>query len=251
MSSISVSSQNLEEKDLENLLKLEISTSPESPFLLQRDSFGRLSLQDLRLSPMKPVCIDFLSTQNSHKRQTLKNKNQVLFKALGVKSGESQSLLDLTAGWGGDALMFAEMGFRVVSLEKNPIIFLLLEDGLQRFYSSSLNDPIIRDKRIQFQFVEAELFLRQSKKQSFDIVYFDPMFSEKSKGALSSGRIQLLQSLTGFSDPLPPQELFQEACRVCKNRFIVKRPGRSRPLFEPVDHRYPGKSIFYDMYKRT
>ena len=76
------------------------------------------------------VLVDFSKENNNFKD----NNN---FKKIFKKKGAS--ILDCTAGLGRDGFTLASNGFNVTMIEKNPIIVLLLKNGLQRFIQKTKN----------------------------------------------------------------------------------------------------------------
>ena len=59
-------------------------------------------------------------------------KGQAIAKAVGMNKGVRPHVLDATAGLGGDAFVLATLGCEVTMIERSPIAFSLLEDGLKR-----------------------------------------------------------------------------------------------------------------------
>ncbi|MCB0408165.1 MAG: class I SAM-dependent methyltransferase [Bdellovibrionales bacterium] len=248
MSVFSCQIKNLTNEDLGDLKDVGVSYSHHpSEILLLRDENNFLSLQCQSLSHIKPISIDFCSGRSIYKRNTLQSKNQNLAKAVQFQN-QGDTLLDLTAGFGDDALLFASMGFQVLALERNPLMYLLLKDALKRFQVFDSSDDIVVNQRLKFEFSDAKSFLSLQKEEGFDCIYYDPMFPETKKSALSSGRLQVLQFLT---QDLPDVEagLVNLALCVAHRRVVVKRPLKAPELHLPVTHSYRGQSIRFDMYK--
>lgn len=145
-----------------------------------------------------------------------------------MKISAGSKILDCTLGLGSDAIVesfIAGSSGRVVALEKNPLIFEVVSRGLKNFSDDS---PHILEamRRIETINVAAEDFLPTCAENSFDVVYFDPMFSrpvQKSSG------INPLRPLAE-KNPLTP-EIIREACRVAKFRVVLKDSANS-PEFE-------------------
>ena len=149
-----------------------------------------------------------------------------LVDALKISAGSK--VLDCTLGLGSDAIVasfVAGSSGKVVALEKNPLIAEIVRHGMKNFSEDS---PHILDamRRVEVINVAAENFLPTCAENSFDVVYFDPMFRrpvQKSSG------INPLRPLAE-KNPLTP-EIVREACRVAKFRVALKEHSGS-PEFE-------------------
>ena len=99
-----------------------------------------------------------------------------LVEALGPK--RYHSFLDCTAGLGSDSLVVAyakRSCKKMVALEGNPLLAYITNYGLRHFVHE--NDTVTAAlRRIQVCAVRFETFLQRAKDDSFDVVYFDPMF---------------------------------------------------------------------------
>lgn len=95
--------------------------------------------------------VDFLQGPLAHRRQHGGGKNQLIAKAIGIKSKQKIAVLDVTAGLGRDAFVLSTLGCDVVMCERSPIIYALLRDGLLRasneiwFQKLSLQLKILMD----------------------------------------------------------------------------------------------------------
>ena len=132
---------------------------------------------------------------------------------------EGMSILDCTLGMGADALVASYVigcSGNITSLEVNPFVYFVIRDGLQSY-------PFKRDqmadaaKRINAVNIDYLTFLKNADDRSFDVVYFDPMFTESV--AESTG-IQSLGSFASYQDLT--KEAIDEAKRVAKKRIILK-----------------------------
>ena len=145
-----------------------------------------------------------------------------LVDALKIFGGEK--ILDCTLGLGSDAIVESFVTGstgKVVALEINSLVAEIVRHGMKNFSDDS---PHILEamRRVEVVNVAAENFLPTCAENSFDVVYFDPMFRrpvEKSSG---------LQPLRPLADnrPLTP-EIVREACRVAKFRVVIKEHAGS------------------------
>jgi 16S rRNA G966 N2-methylase RsmD len=140
--------------------------------------------------------------------------------------GRAKSVLDLTAGWGGDAVHIALSGRQVTSIERNPVVFCLLQQAHARLMAGELSN------RLQFKFLDATRvdFLERLRRApdpitDVELVYLDPMFADSSrKQAKAKKPMRLLQRLTE-EEPSQSNEgkLFENALAIASRRVVVKR----------------------------
>lgn len=190
------------------------------------------------------IVVDFAS---GPMRQLVRSagKSQPLAKAVGAAKSPPY-VLDATAGLGKDTLFLATVGCRVLALEKNPLVFALLEDGYRRGLEDSLVGEILRE-RVQFALGDSTEYLENVKPQEApDVVYLDPMFPESKKSALPKKEMQIFRAL--IKEKIDEPRLFEAAIAKAKIRVVVKRPSSSEPLAEPITHRFDGKMVSYDSY---
>ena len=158
---------------------------------------------------------------------------------------KSRHVVDATAGWGQDGFMLMMQGYRVVMVERNPLMALLLTDALQRLAKSDLLNrpgfflPTLLTGEAQ-QLVEHAL-------QDVDCVYLDPMFPPKrKKSAIPNKRMQLLQHLLGADDDAAA--LLQQLIDSGYRRIAVKRPNYANPLVPDPSESFKTKLVHYDVY---
>ncbi|MGI6451936.1 MAG: class I SAM-dependent methyltransferase [Syntrophomonadaceae bacterium] len=136
---------------------------------------------------------------------------------------ESDHILDCTLGLGADAIVasyFASQG-RIVGLESSAVVACVVKWGM-KLYKSRMNwlDDAIR--RIEVVNQDYNDYLAQLPEDSFDIVYFDPMFR---KPQLKSQAISPLRALADHS-PVNSQAV-QQAVRVARKRVVLKETVNS------------------------
>lgn len=182
---------------------------------------------------------------------------QPLLKAVGVHKGDvyRPRIVDATAGLGEDAWLLACFGCRVTAIERHPVIFALLEDGLARMMPTHQQPA----SRLSIMHANAQAVLHQwAAAASADVdagddedrpqvVYLDPMFPPGRKTA-ERKPLRILRQLAG--DDTDSETLLALACRVAGRRVVVKRPRHAAPL---AGNRAPsltfaGKSVRYDVY---
>ena len=131
------------------------------------------------------------------------------------KNKKKLSILDLTAGLGRDLFKFVLSGHKLKAFEKDPVLYLLLEDGLKRFRASPDLEELKERFRLETNF-ECELnfgdsleYLKETE-DMFDLIYFDPMFQDKSKKAAPKKHMQIIKSLVK-SDEIDKSDVISKA----------------------------------------
>lgn len=109
-------------------------------------------------------------------RDLLSGKPDQMAKAMDLSSGDI--VLDCTLGLGADALVESFVTGptgQVIGLEKVPVIALVAQKGFQKYIDNNkvINQALRRIKVINADFNE---FLKDASTNSYDVVYFDPMF---------------------------------------------------------------------------
>ncbi|MEW6203605.1 MAG: class I SAM-dependent methyltransferase, partial [bacterium] len=135
-----------------------------------------------------------------------------------IEPNPNDTILDCTLGLACDALVAASSltDGCVVGLELNPLLEYLVRDGLcsYRFSSPALTAAARRIKTINTDHLD---FLRRCKDDSYDIVYFDPMFISPVEASQSMQRIREIAETEPLSD-----DSVREACRVARRKVIIK-----------------------------
>lgn len=140
------------------------------------------------------------------------------------KISAGMKILDCTLGLGSDAIVesFAvgESG-KVIALEINPVIAEIVRHGMKNF--SADNEFVLNAmRRVEIITADYNEFLKNADDNSFDVIYFDPMFRHalnKSSGINPIRPVANKKPLT--------VEAVREACRVAKNFVIMKENSRS------------------------
>ena len=155
-------------------------------------------------------------------KNSLKGEGDRLIETMGLKYG--MKVLDCTLGLGADAIVesFAvgEEG-SVIALEVNPYLAAIVEHGFQNFTDD--NDNVVqamrRIKVINTDYVE---FLKSAADNSFDVVYFDPMFRHPLE------RSTALNPLRDIADHRAVTlETIAEARRVARYLVVLKENSKS------------------------
>jgi len=228
--------------------KYKLSPLPdEFAYLLVLEDSG-LSLQQTGKKAAGPLRVNFESNRLYYRSQVESLNKQMIARAVGVKGERLPSIVDATAGLGVDSFLLASMGCQVLMLERVPVVYALLNDGLQRACVSLEADVNDAAHRLQLSCMDALQYLEPLSAKNYpDVLYLDPMFPEKRHKALPKKEMQYFQVLVG-ADP-DSSELLRIGLERVRNRVVVKRPRRGPPLDgRKPSHSLMGKSTRYDVY---
>ena len=151
----------------------------------------------------------------------------------------SLRVLDLFAGWGMDALSLASGGAEVTSVEWLPVMVALNRDAARRV-------PPELSSRLRIVHGEALHFLDQLELSAADVIYLDPMFPERKKGALPNKRLQWLAQLSP-AGTCAVDKLVELARTKAAQRVVLKRRRKDAVYDEPT-RKLIGTSVRYDIY---
>lgn len=237
------------------------------------DKLG-LSVQLLGKNTPGPVRCDFIGGSAQHRRLYGGGKGQDIAKAVGLNhSGFKPQVLDLTAGLGRDGFVLASLGATVLMLERQPIVFALLEDGLvrarERLLAQTDNsdmgtkglaeimnriNTINQDANSYLKNLRADPSVDESCSDAVnpdviypDVIYIDPMFPAREKSGKVKKEMQLFHQLVGTDDD--SSTLLPLALEVAQYRVVVKRSSHAPFLAEQKPgYSLKGKSTRFDIY---
>ncbi len=171
---------------------------------------------------------------------------QPLLRSIGLKSGNDLPLtvLDCTAGYGQDAWLLASFGCEITTVERQPIMHMLLHDALERIKDI---EPAIY-QNLTLIHADAKAILQEAidEGKQYDIVLMDPMFPEKRK-ATQRKSMQYARVIVG--DDEDQDGLIELALRVARRRVSVKRPTQA-PFLGGLETgmQHHGKGFRFDVY---
>ena len=208
----------------------------------------QLSAAGLQLLPgepgMGPVAVDFGAGAMRHRRRG--GHSEPLGRAVGVNKRPGLSVVDATAGLGRDSFVLADLGCAVSLVERSPLVFALLRDGISRAAGS--DDPWLRQVagRMALYLGDSASWLA-GLDSSPDVIYLDPMFPARKKSARVKKEMWLFQHL--LTKTQDEAELLAQALSSASWRVVVKRPARAEPLNgEKPHHAIEGKTVRFDVY---
>lgn len=203
-----------------------------------------ICLQECGKNAAGPVYVDFASGAAEFRRKNGGGKDEMIAKAVGLKHLKSPYILDATAGLGRDGFVLASLGCRVQMIERSPIVFALLEDGLNR----ALQNPEIKDiaARISLYNGNAVDFMEQTTDIP-DVIYLDPMFPAREKSSLVKKEMRIFKNIIGHD--ADSSTLLEPSLAKAKYRVVVKRPRLAPTLTELAPSlQIEGKSSRFDIY---
>jgi 16S rRNA (guanine1516-N2)-methyltransferase len=172
---------------------------------------------EVQLKNTKPICVDFLTPQFIRRLHSV-TVREPLLRAVGFKKNIPLTILDVTAGFGQDACILAYMGAQVILLEREPIMGVLLRDGLAR--AQTQGELMSVAGRMHCEITDAKDYLTALTPEHYpDVIYLDPMFVH-TKSALPNKQMQFLQNLSNDSDA---DQLLNLALERAGKRVVIKR----------------------------
>lgn len=202
----------------------------------------RLSLQKAHDKSL-PLSVDFLSGKMNYRREHLSLRKEALARALGLKKQTQPTIVDATAGLARDSFIIAALGFKVQMLERSPIIYALVNDGIQRALQHPDTAPIVQ----RMQLIQANAVTHFATMPRPDIIYLDPMFSERKKSALTKIDMRIFHDIVG--DDFDADLLLKTALSCAKQRVVVKRSRLAPELaHEKPSFSLAGTSSRFDIY---
>ncbi len=171
--------------------------------------------------------------------------SELLVRAAKIKDAtEPLTALDATAGLGEDSFLLAASGFHVTLYERNPIIYALLCDALER----ALRTPELAEVAGRMTVHNGDSVAAMSALVTApDVILLDPMFPERQKSALVKKKLQMIQKL---EVPCTDEHgMLITAMRAKPRKLIVKRPPKGAYLagIKP-QYSIEGKAVRYDCF---
>ncbi|NIH41062.1 MAG: class I SAM-dependent methyltransferase [Buchnera aphidicola (Periphyllus aceris)] len=189
----------------------------------------------------KSIAINFTSGQYNYRRKYNKKK-ELIVRAMRIKKKKNITILDATAGFGKDSFVLASHGFKIFMIEKNFIIYKLLQDGLKRAYKDKKIGLWIKKK---ITLINSNSIKIIKKKEIIpDIIYIDPMF--KNKKSKPKKDMFFLRKLLKKNDE---EKILKPAIKLAKNKVVVKRYLNASYLKKKKpNHILYGKKFRFDIY---
>lgn len=191
-----------------------------------------------------PACAAEYSTQLLHdlaKESLIKVRRNYgtdpLRRAIGTRA---KTIIDATAGWATDAAHLARVGYHVIAIEKNPMLCAVLQCA-----HADCDDATLKARLTILHGNSIEYLQHLTTRP--DVIYLDPMYPPKSKSAAAKKQIAVLRKLVGATDD--SKELFVHAMACARQRVVIKRARRAKPLYAGVVGETNGKLVRFDIYQ--
>jgi 16S rRNA (guanine1516-N2)-methyltransferase len=214
------------------VLQLAHNIQSENLILFKKDSVVTLISES-----GQKLKFDFDQNKSDYHRSSRKTQEPVI-KALGYSHG-IRHVLDFTMGLAIDSVFFAQHGFQVISIERNPLLHYLAK-------TSQVASLMPELKRIEFIHSDAIHFLKTYSFQNPTSAYFDPMYPHKKKSALPRQEMVLFRSLVGADEDA--SQTLEAILKHDFQRVVVKRPLRAEPLAAKVSYSVESKLVRFDVY---
>ena len=206
-----------------------------------------LALYQLDQPKQGAVYVDFVQGKMAHRRKFGGGRGEAVAKAVGIKKAYLPTILDATAGLGRDAFVLAAIGCKVDLVERNPVVSVLLQDGLERAYQDLEIGQFMQERMRLLPYTSILELQGIELEREYDVVYLDPMYPHKPKSALVKKEMRVFQQLVGAD--LDADNLLSPALSLAKKRVVVKRPDYAPFLAEQKpSFSYTTKNHRFDIY---
>ncbi|NQY42677.1 MAG: class I SAM-dependent methyltransferase [Legionellales bacterium] len=201
----------LRAEDISRKYKLDLISNTElaNDMLVVDDDKIFLKLTDYS----KDFFVDFLENSLEYRISNLTRES--LIKACGIKKNRITSVLDLTGGWGVDSYILARAGCRVLVLERDPVVYLLLKDGIERLQRKIDCDITIKQINSVDYLAENDV--------SEQIIYIDPIRPQLNKTAKNNKSMEILRRI------IQPDQKYEDLLNLALTKFserLVIKTGR-------------------------
>lgn len=177
---------------------------------------------------------------------TAGRKSELLLQA--CKLNQTMSVVDANAGFGHDGLLLASTGAKVLMVEKQPVMALLL------FYEYHMMGQHQNWQKLlgRINIVCDDASLRLPQLQA-DLVYLDPMFPQHSYQSKVGKHMQVLHTLVCSPSHQEQTMLLQQARQALTDdgKAVVKRPVGANFLADCVPiQSFANDAIRFDIYHK-
>ena len=153
---------------------------------------------------------------------------------------KNAKILDMTCGWGKDALILAKNGRKLICIEQNPLVYALVSSQLDSYPEGIISIFLGKSEEVlEGQLINAD----------YDAIFIDPMFQEKTSKSLSSKWVQALGLFPSTNSEIPQLENIALA-KSCK-KIVVKRHRKGEAQIfrcKKPTAKLEGQTCVYDIY---
>ena len=215
-----------------------VNTHPEqSSFFIYKENGLHFVINSTQ---KKLIHIDFLKGQMRWRLKRTDHET-LLKKALGKKR-DNLTILDGTAGFLSDTLIFLALGHKVIACEQSRVLFMLLNDAINR-----AREELIFLKNLVLAHGNAIDIYKNAR--NVDLIYLDPMYPDSKKNAARSGsmndikNILEIESIKNLED-----QIFFDFKKQDFKKIVLKRPIKSKIIDTNLNYQVKGKSTRFDVY---
>lgn len=190
------------------------------------------------------LVVDFVGGAVAHRFRFGGGRGQALPKAIGMKSGNSPSVIDATAGLGRDAFLLAALGSEVTMVERSDEMHRLLAEGMERARAAGGEVAEVM-ARMTLLHGDAMALLPEL---SAEVILVDPMHPPRKNSALVKKEMRLIRQIVGTDED--SVDLMRVALECAGKRVVLKWPQKAN-LMEGIrgpSHQITGKSTRYDVF---
>ena len=164
-----------------------------------------------------------------------------LKKAIG-KTDRPLRILDATAGLLGDSMIMLALGHSVTAYEQSKILYMLLNNELNQLSETDSN-------LINFQLINSNVCETKFNEESFDVIYFDPMYPEDKASSARRSDLKKINSILEIEGLVSdPESTFSYLRNISSTKLIVKRPLKADAFKGSINYQIKGKSVRFDIY---
>ncbi len=193
------------------------------------------------------VHVDFSEGALAHRQQFGGGRGQAIARAIGLKHGNTPSVLDITAGLARDAFVLACLGCKLTLVEQSLALYTLIDDGIRRGLANPASAEVLQNF-MNLVYADSVLCMEHmDREKKPDVIYIDPMYPERKKSALVKKDMQILQRLLGKDENA--EALLKTALDCAGKRVVVKRPIHAETVGDiKPDTSISSKKTRYDVY---
>ncbi len=190
------------------------------------------------------LVVDFVGGAVAHRFRFGGGRGQALPKAIGMKSRNSPSVIDATAGLGRDAFLLASLGSEVTMIERSDEMHRLLAEGMERARAAG-GEVAEVIARMTLLHGDAKALLPEL---SAEVVLVDPMHPPRKNSALVKKDMRLIRQIVGTDED--SVDLMRVALECASKRVVLKWPQKADPMqgIRASSHQITGKSTRYDVF---
>tara|TARA_A100001015_G_scaffold269833_1_gene321841 strand:+ start:337 stop:1074 length:738 start_codon:yes stop_codon:yes gene_type:complete len=164
-----------------------------------------------------------------------------LKKAIG-KTDQPLRILDATAGLLRDSMIMLALGHSVTAYEQSKILYTMLNNELNQLSETDSN-------LLNFQLINSNVCETKFSDESFDVIYFDPMYPEDRASSARRSDLKKINSILEIEGlASDPESTFTYLRNIPSTKLIVKRPLKADAFEGSINYQITGKSVRFDIY---